>query len=475
MPTLKRIFCFVAALGLFANGWAATPRPNILFIYTDDQGPWTTGYSGSPDAHTPNMDRLRREGADLVNSFTVSPVCSPSRAGLITGRYASEFGIFDWINSRVEPQLGLSRDAVTWPQLLETAGYQTGLVGKWHLGIQSHFHPTKFGYGYFMGILEGGTRPKDPTLEKDGKMGVIKGLCVDILTDHALGFIQGRKADRWALSLHYRAPHAAYLPVAPEVWKRFEKRDVTLTDYPDLDVKMMTQVMREYLASIADIDRNIGRVLGLLDKLGLADSTLVIFSSDHGYNVGHHGLQYKGNALWRLRSLGPKQWPFIHPKRRPNMFDTSTKVPTVVRWPGIVTAGSTITNSVSNLDWFSTLCEVGGAAIPKGVPQRGRSIVPLLRGGAEKWNDEVYFEYSMHHGSTVAMRAVRTPDWKLMRDFRNAGRAELYDLKNDPGETHNLIGSSNAKHRRIARELDRKIGAKMIEVNDPEQHRYRPL
>ncbi len=466
MKILPPILCALAtSVSVFA---AADSRPNILFIVTDDQGPWTTGYSGNQDAHTPYMDRLRSEGANLVNSFVTTPVCSPSRTTLMTGRYASEFGILDWINPRAEPEHGLDPRAIVWPRLLQSAGYKTGLVGKWHLGKTPRHHPTRFGYGYFMGILTGGTTPKNPVLEKDGKEQKMEGLTVDILTDHALKFIRGNSGNRWALSLHYRAPHAAYLPVADEVWDRFKNLDVTLTDYPDLDVTMMTRVMREYLASIADVDRNVGRLLNLLDETGLAQNTLVVFTSDHGYNVGHHGLQYKGNAFWRLQTTPAQQWEKIPANRRPNMFDTSLRVPTIIRWPGIVRPGRTITETVCNLDWFPTLCDIANVKIPKSVHLRGRSIQPLLQETAKNWNNDFYGEYSMRHGATTAMRVYRTPDWKLMRDFKNPGRAELYDLKYDPGETKNLIHSDSPAVKRVIADLDKKLRAKMREVNDRE-------
>ena len=152
----------VGLSGLVNLAWA---RPNIVFIFTDDQAPRAVRAAGDKRFITPNIDRVFHEGAHLVNSFVTTPVCSPSRVGLIASRYGSEMQITDWINPRSEPALGLAPGTPTWPTLLSDAGYATALVGKWHLGTADRYHPTRFGYGYFMGIRTGGCPPKNPTLE----------------------------------------------------------------------------------------------------------------------------------------------------------------------------------------------------------------------------------------------------------------------------------------------------------------------
>ncbi len=445
-------------------------RPNILMIITDDQGAWTMGCSGNGDAHTPSMDRLAREGVMLSHAFTVTPVCSPSRVATLTGRYASEFGIFDWINPTSESHLGIDRTAATWPKQLQSVGYRTGLVGKWHLGLQPHQHPKELGYDDFAGFLEGGVSTLDPQLTIDGLSRKRDGLCVDLLTDLAIDFIQQSDPRPWCLSLHYRAPHSAYLPVDEEVWRQFENKPVGVTSYAGLDQELVTTKMREYLASIADIDRNLARVLKTLDDRKLTDETVVIFTSDHGYNMGHHGLEYKGNATWRLREMPEKLWPKIAATRRPNMFDTSLRVPAIIRFPKIIPAGSSIGIPTTNLDWFPTICEAAGVSLPElsAVPLRGRSLWGLLAGNLPEKpvNSELYFEYNMHHGSQTAMRAIRTEHWKFMRDYANAGRVELYDLKNDPEELINLATDPSLRHQKLMDEFDAKLLAKMVELND---------
>jgi arylsulfatase A-like enzyme len=446
----------------------AAERPNILFLFTDDQAPWALGLSGHPHAKTPNMDRLFKSGAYLVNSFSVTPVCSPSRAELMTSRYGTEVGITDWINPRNEPQLGLDPKFPVWPKLLQRAGYKTGLIGKWHLGTQDRFHPTKYGYGYFMGFRGGGNVPKDPTLEVGGVTKKLKGFLPDILTDDAIRFV-GRNRERpWMLSLHFRAPHARWLPVRDVDWAPFKHLDPTIPnpDYPHLDVPRVKRMTREYLASVASVDRNVGRLLAELDRMKLAKTTIVIYSSDHGYNMGHNGIWHKGNGIWLVKPL-PKPTPNVPRGQRPNLYDNSLRVPTAVRWPGVIKPGTKITQTVTNLDWFPTILAMAGVEIPKGTLIRGRNFVPLLKGRPVDWNNDLYAEYSTHHQSKTHMRTYRTARWKLIRDYKNRDRDEFYDLKADPAETTNLIESKDPLHRRIRILLNQRIESQMRKVKDP--------
>src|SRR4030095_1006075 len=169
---------------------AQSKRPNILFIQTDDQAAWSLGVSGNRDASTPHLDRFFREGAYLRNAFVSTPVCSPSRASLITSRYGTELGITDWINPNVEPEIGLSPEVTTWPKLLADGGMFTGVNGKWHLGTQHRFHPSKFGFRYFMGFRAGGEATKGPKLEINGEVKQVEGFTVDIVTEDAIRFLR---------------------------------------------------------------------------------------------------------------------------------------------------------------------------------------------------------------------------------------------------------------------------------------------
>ena len=189
----------------FAMRALATERPNILFIYTDDQAPTAVGSSNN-ELKTPHIDRIFQEGVILANSFVTTPVCSPSRAGLAVSRYGSELGIIDWINPRSEPELGLDPNTITWMELLQEAGYRTGLFGKWHLGTADRYHPTLSGYHEFVGIRTGGCPPKDAVIEIGGHNEKQSGYTCDIFTDHALAFIEKHRTAPFARVAPFPCP-----------------------------------------------------------------------------------------------------------------------------------------------------------------------------------------------------------------------------------------------------------------------------
>lgn len=452
-------------------------NPNIVFIYTDDQADWTLGISGNQDAHTPNIDLLAQQGAYLKNSFVTTPVCSPARASVMTSQYASEMGIYDFIpqpgHKLYDPKnpIGMNPDNITFAEVLQNAGYHTGLIGKWHLGDWTQtdnqkYHPTNNGFDYFMGLTGGGTKPENPLLEKDGKVEPFEGLTTDILTDDAIDFIKSNTESPFLLCLNYRAPHGRWLPVAPEDWAPFESMNPTLPnpDYPDLNVALAKKKMREYLASVAGIDRNVGRILDLLKSLNIDQNTIIVFSSDHGYNMGHNGITHKGNGSWITKNLPPST-ENIPAKWRPNLYDNSLKVPSIVKWPGMIQPGTEIEQTTTSLDWFPTFVEMANAKLPKNKTVRGRSLLPLLRGEKVKdWDNSVYAEYSMINYAKASMRCYRTPEWKLVKDFLDPKRDELYNIAIDPKENTNLIHDPNNKS--IITELEQQIFRHMESVND---------
>jgi uncharacterized sulfatase len=447
---------------------AERQRPNIVFILADDLSPTAVGFAGNTQVRTPHIDRIAREGAVLAQAFVTTPVCSPSRAGLAASRYSSELGILDWINPRQEPELGLDPSLTTWMQQLQHAGYRTGLFGKWHLGTADRFHPTRRGYDEFVGFRDGGRPPRDAVLEIDGKDVKTEGFIVDVVTNHALEFLERNANQPFLLSLHYREPHSAWLPTREEDWLPYRDLDVLLPEpeFPLLDVKKVKRMTREYYASIASVDRNVGRVLEAIDRLGIAENTIVVFTSDHGYHTGHHGLWFKGNAHWETTELPQKRWPKIARERRPNLYDQALRVPAAVRWPERIRAGMIVPQVISNLDWYPTLLAMAGVEMPEATV-RGRNAWPMLRGLRIAWDNDLYLEYSMRHGSTTDMRGYRTPDWKLMIDFANQDRAELYNLRNDPGEHHNLIDSDEPAAQAARATLTAKIHERMKLLSDP--------
>ncbi len=459
---------------------AQNDRPNVLFIYTDDQAPWALGISGDPNAHTPNLDQLAKEGAYLKNSFVTTPVCSPARASIMTSQYASEYQIYDFIaqpgHKLYDPEhpVGLDPKSITFAEILQKAGYATGLVGKWHLGDwtqtkNKQYHPTKHGFDYFMGLTGGGTSPDNPPLEKDGVVKEFEGLTTNILTDHAIEFIEKNAKKPFLLCLNYRAPHGRWLPVEPEDWAPYEDMDPVLPNpnYPDLDVEKAKRKMREYLASTSGVDRSVGRLMVLLKELGIEDNTIVIFTSDHGYNMGHNGIEHKGNGVW-ITNHQPEATENIASKYRPNLYDNSLRVPAIVRWPGQVKPGTVITKNTRSLDWYPTIVEMAGSKIPKKATIRGHSMVPLLKGETvADWNNDVYSEYSMINYCQAHMRSYRTDEWKLVRDFLNPERDELYHIALDPEENINLISDCREEIKEVIKVLDQKITEQMEALNDP--------
>lgn len=468
MKPMKRRLCL--ALLSTAAAAASAPRPNIVFLYADDQAAWTIGALGNSQSRTPNIDRLYREGAALTNAFTTTPVCSPSRAGLMTSRYGSELGITDYLSPGAEPDNGLDPALPTWPKILQAAGYETLFIGKWHLGVRDKYLPTRNGYDRFYGFRNGAGISKDPEIEADGEVKVVRGYTPDVLTDEAVRFIRGRRGGRpFLVNVHYWAPHAntanrtpdgdrTWLPLSDADWKPFRGLDPILPQagYPRLDVARAKRMMREYLASIASVDRNVGRILDALDETGAAADTIIVFSSDHGYNLSHHGLWHKGNGRWLLTdNRGP----------RANMYDHSLRTPAVVRWPRRLDAGLRIEKIVLNLDWFPTLLAMAGAAAPEGTIVRGRNFLPLLERKSIRWRTAFYAEYSQKHVESADQRMWRTREWKLVRDSR-PGMDELYHLRSDPGEQRNLIDDPRPQVRKAVARLDAALRRRMKAIEE---------
>lgn len=370
---------------------AGEKKMNLLVIVTDDHAPWSIGAYGNRESKTPTLDRLAREGAPFTRAFTATPVCSPSRATFLTGRYGTQLKITDWISPKeAKSGLGLPVDAVTWMQVLRRAGYITGLVGKWHLGDQMGHHPTERGFSHFMGFLGGGEKPMNPTLEMDGKTAERKGAMPNLLGDGAIAFLNKNKQGPFALMLNFREPHLPYGPVPREDSEPFKDLDPTIPEYPGLDVKQVKKWTVDYYASIHAIDRNVARVLAALEQLGLLENTIVVFTSDHGYMIGHHGLHSKGNAHL---VAGPNRG-----RQRANMYDLSLRVPLIIRWPGVVKGGTKVDEMVCNVDTFATMLGMLKTAAPSDYRQEGKDFSPLLRGEKGAWRDIHFSQYNVHNG-----------------------------------------------------------------------------
>jgi choline-sulfatase len=423
---------FLAALSTHC-GAIDQAQPNIVFIFTDDQGQWAAGPYGNSEIHTPVMDRLAREGM-LFTHATTKPVCSPSRAMLLTGQYSHRVGVNDFIQKDYND--GLSPNAPTLGETLQRAGYTTALVGKWHLGQQDKHFPTHYGFDHFMGFNDGGITPLDPTLFVDGTPTLMKGYTDDLLTDDALEFIRRNQAEPFALFLFTRAPHIRYAPAPEEDMAHYTDKTFTVEGAEFVAMEKLQQKYREYYTAVTQVDRNVGRLLTELETLGLDENTIVVFTSDNGYNIGHHGgLEGKGNGS-----------QIDKPLRRPNMWDTSVLVPSIIRWPGVIQPGSVRDELVSSLDFYPTFVDFLGIQNTEQYELDGESLLPLLRGEENvAWRDAIFGVYDMqayprYNGSEDSMRMMRTRDWKLVLHLKHPESHELYNLQDDPGELANLFG-----------------------------------
>lgn len=433
-------------------------RPNLIFIVTDDQARWGVGAYGNKEVRTPNLDLLARQGALFQHAFVATPVCSPSRASLMTGKYGTQVNITDFINPKEgKAGVGLPEHALPWPAVLQRHGYVTGLIGKWHLGDLAQFHPTRRGFHHFFGFVGGGNTPLNPTLEENGQVKKFQGSLPDILTDNAIDFVKKNRDKPFALCLHFRAPHAPYAPVPEEDSKWFKDLDPTIPKFKGLNEAQVKKLTREYYASIHSVDRNLGRLLAVLQQFGLEEDTLVVFTSDHGYMIGHHGLWHKGNGVWLVENLKGV--------RRPNMFDHSLRVPLLVRWPRVVRPGTQIEEMVSNIDTFPTVLGLLKVTPPGDYKHEGADFSPLLHGKKIAWRDAVFSQYDLHNGGAARMRSIRTKTHHLIRHYEAKGLDELYDLTKDPEELVNV--HDEAGYRAVRDQLQARLDEWMRGIGDP--------
>lgn len=439
--------------------------PNVIIIYTDDQAQWAMGAYGNEDIYTPNMDRLAAEGMRFTRGFS-KPVCSPSRVMLLTGCFSHRFNVPDYIQP--ESERGLTKGTPTIATLLKSKGYTTGLFGKWHLGYGENFYPELFGFdvaegfryeapGQEWGAAEMLT-PINGEYFKFIKEFRSNPLTTDILVQRAINFIHTNQEKPFFLYLATHLPHLPWHPVPEcdeDVYrdKPLSVPDTsTFTGITGETVKNSTlqRATREYYACVTNVDRNIGKLLDVLDKEDLTDNTVVILIGDNGFMIGHHGLFGKGNA--RNMYVNDKgSYGGREHGTRPNMFDNSILVPFVVRWPGVVSPGSSNDAMVSTIDVLPTLTEFNGINTQQMLID-GKSMLPLFREEQNpEWRSDYFDTYDMIHlgdnGEKPFMRMIRTDDWKFVlyhdengNPLDSGARHELYDLQSDPDEHTNVYG-----------------------------------
>lgn len=440
-------------------------RPNILFIFSDDHASHAISAYGSRINRTPNLDRLAREGMLFRAAFVTNSICAPSRATVLTG----QFGHLNGVPTNVE---SLHPTTLTFPKLLRAAGYQTAVLGKWHLKTL----PGADAFDYFEVVNDQGDyynplfmRPRDAVH--------VEGYATEIITDRALDWIRGRDPSRpFLLMLQHKAPHRPWQPGPAQLglfegvnfpepatlfddWKGraapAHEQEMTIARHLDEnDLKLVPpgnltpaqlerwnaayaepnarfraaalqgdalvrwkyqRYIADYVRTVAAIDASMGRVLEFLDSSGLAQNTIVIYSSDQGFFLGDHG--------WF-----DKRW----------MYEESLRTPLLVRWPGVVRPGAVNADLVQNLDYAETMLEMAGVPVPPSM--QGRSLVPLLRGKKPAdWRDAIYYQYFEYPGWHMVRRhyGVRTKRYKLIH-YYEVGAWELFDLQRDPHELHSV-------------------------------------
>jgi N-acetylglucosamine-6-sulfatase len=446
---LLAVLLFIAC----APASRGSPRPNIVVVLVDDLRWDDIAVAGHPFAETPHVDRLAREGARFLNAFAATPLCSPSRASILTGQHIHTNGIID--NTARD---SASHRLPTFAIPLEAAGYRTGFIGKWHMGNDDTRRP---GWTRWVG-MKGQGEAVDPNLNVDGTRAVVQGYVTDVLTDHAVDFIRTSRDSPFMLFLAHKAVHpnimqrddgsTVALDAQPEGFVaaerhrgRYATRPVprranaqrapigkpalarTIAGLPPLSPTTGTsdRDVRSRLEMLLAIDESLGRILATLDSLGSLDNTLVVFTSDHGYFYGEHGLD----------------------QERRLAYEETARIPLIIRYPRVARAGSTPSQLTQTIDFASTILEIAG--VRDTVKRDGRSLVPVLMDSVPSWRSSILLEYYSDtvfpRILTMGYKAVRTERYKYIRYTDLQGMDELYDLQTDPFEMQNLIDTERGR------------------------------
>ncbi len=416
----RRTFIGASAAALTlpqASTAADHERPNVILIMTDDQGYGDLGVHGNDQIRTPNVDAFAKESVHIP-FFYVCPVCAPTRACLMTGRYNYRTGVVDTYLGRAM----MHSEEETLAEMLSAAGYQTGIFGKWHLGdnapLRAHdqgFHESLVHMGGGIGQPSDppGNRYFDPQLSHNGETKTYKGYCTDIFTDACIDFIKNNKDKPFFAYLSTNTPHTP-LQIHEDYVKPY--REMGLDD-----------VTAKIYGMVENIDDNVGKLLKALDKNGLKENTIVIFLTDNGPQQQRYTANLRG--------------------RKGSVYEGGVRVPFYIRWPQRLKAGASVDRIAGHIDVAPTLLEACGVSKPESVSFDGKSVLPLLEGKQVEWKDRTLF-MQWHRGDEperFRASAARSQRYKLVNG------EELYDIKNDPGETNDIA----AQNPRIVNRLRR--------------------
>ncbi len=456
----RRDFLKYSSAGLlgtaFSSGLQSCARrtgksPNFVFFLTDDQRWDAMSCAGNEILQTPNMDRIAEQGVRFENMFVTTSLCGPSRASFLTGKYVHNHGV------RRNGE-ALSMEQKTFPEILKEAGYETAFIGKWHntdLGRGRGFDYT-FGF-------KGQGRYHNPIISENfGPFKEYQGHVTDVLTDHAIKFLEQDHERPFCLLLWYKAPHRSWLPAKrfenlyrdtkmpkpltfdddyegrPDAIKNADMKIGDFDDVPDLDM-----FLKNYYRTLVGVDENVGRVLDALERLRFDKDTVVIYSGDNGFFLGEHHFFDK-----RL------------------MYEPSIRIPLLVKYPKMVRPGTANQEMVLNVDIAPTILDLAGVPFPDDVD--GESIKPLLMGKSVPWRSEFLYEYYEYPAVHMVRknRGIRTKRWKYIHYFEDPQEFELYDIQNDPHEVNNLYG--NPAFQDVVDQLRTRMEGLRRKLNDPD-------
>ncbi|AWW32658.1 sulfatase [Echinicola strongylocentroti] len=491
----------------------ASKRPNIIFIMSDDHAYQAISAYSDKLINTPNIDRIANEGMLFEKAFVSNSICAPSRAVILTGKHSH-------LNGLVDNAVKFDSTQVTFPKILRENGYQTAMIGKWHLKTQ----PTGFDYWK---VLPGQGHYYNPEFRTKEGVVLDSGYVTDLITDFAIDWLDKAKGsdEPFMLMYQHKAPHREWLPTEENFReyanKEFPEPESLFDDYsgrgsaakeaemridthmgvtsdnkihPDIAKKMgyenfltwyphayhnnldrmspseraaweevygpmneafekanlrgdeltkwkYQRYMQDYLASIESVDENVGRLLDYLEENGLAENTIVVYTSDQGFYLGEHG--------WFDKRF---------------MYEESFRTPLMIKWPGVIKEGSRNTDLVQNLDFAETFLDAAGVTIPKEM--QGKSMLPLLKGEKVEWREALYYHYYEYPGIHAVKRhnGVRTDRYKLIHFYYDVDEWELYDLEKDPQEMNNVY--ADPAYADVKEKMHQKLDELVVQYKD---------
>jgi arylsulfatase A-like enzyme len=412
-------------------------RPNVVLIITDDVGYGDFGSYGAPDIKTPHVDSLARDGVRLTDFYANGATCTPTRTGLISGRYQQRFGLERPLGGERTPDgaRGLAATGRSLPQLLKNNGYATALVGKWHLGYKAEFSPGAHGFDYFFGFKSGFTDyyqhtsgDGQPDLFEGDRPVEAAGYMTDLITEKSVRFIEQNAQRPFFIDISYSAAHWPYQRPGQPSRARDNARH--LGPFDD-----STSTRADYVAMLEHADQGVGRILRALDDLRLRQNTIVIFTNDNG-------------GEWLSRNT-----PLFHHKG--TVWEGGIRVPAILRWPGRIPAGTVSRQVGITMDLTASILAATRTPVPAAAGLEGIDLFPVLERRAPEIERTLFWRVI----GAGAQRAVRAGDWKLLFD---GGRPLLFNLRTDPGERTNVIGERSD----IARKLEPLLAAWQKAVDD---------